>query len=132
MCKTCPITRNNLRTGIKGWETEPCAYECGENTALKYPLTPEESIKRNFWFEAPATHLEMVKNVTKSVAKVAVAAANHKVIKASKETEQQRINICTTCELFENNRCKKCGCYLAAKRKIATESCPIGKWGQET
>lgn len=46
-----------------------------------------------------------------------------------------RLDICNgnatgeVCLFFDNNRCKKCGCVFAAKLRLSTESCPIGKWG---
>ena len=40
---------------------------------------------------------------------------------------------CEKCEfLFKpTNSCKKCGCFMKVKTKVATASCPIGKWGKE-
>jgi len=40
----------------------------------------------------------------------------------------KRLDICKTCPLFENNRCRKCGCFLQAKARIKNEKCPEGKW----
>lgn len=41
-----------------------------------------------------------------------------------------RYNICLECpELVKlTNQCKLCGCFMAAKTKLKTASCPIGKW----
>lgn len=52
-------------------------------------------------------------------------------------TEQfySRIEICKGCEFWEGSgfagtgRCKKCGCSTQAKLRMATEKCPIDKWG---
>lgn len=40
---------------------------------------------------------------------------------------------CDKCEfLFKpTGNCKKCGCWMTAKTKVATAACPIGKWGKE-
>tara|TARA_Y100000310_G_C20295933_1_gene629386 strand:- start:124 stop:507 length:384 start_codon:yes stop_codon:yes gene_type:complete len=44
----------------------------------------------------------------------------------------KRWAICQECEfLTEKNRCKKCGCFMKKKTKVATVGCPIGKWGKE-
>ena len=45
----------------------------------------------------------------------------------------KRLDICKGCEfLFKpTNSCKKCGCFMDAKTKIATARCPIGKWDKE-
>lgn len=26
------------------------------------------------------------------------------------------------------SKCRECGCYIAAKTRVASESCPLGKW----
>lgn len=46
-----------------------------------------------------------------------------------------RIELCRGCEFwdaqgfFNTGRCRKCGCSTKAKLRMATASCPIGKWG---
>jgi hypothetical protein len=51
---------------------------------------------------------------------------------------EARIEICKGCELWEGSgfagtgRCKKCGCSTQAKLRMATEKCPIDKWGPVT
>lgn len=47
-----------------------------------------------------------------------------------KETAQARFDICKECEnLFKpTNTCKKCGCFMKAKVKVAAVECPVGKW----
>ena len=49
---------------------------------------------------------------------------------ASKEEHKRRLDICKSCPLYENLRCKHadCGCFVNAKAWVSTESCPIGKW----
>lgn len=41
-----------------------------------------------------------------------------------------RFNICKACpELIKlTKQCRKCGCFMAAKTKLANATCPIGKW----
>ena len=45
----------------------------------------------------------------------------------------KRWDECQKCEflLKPTNNCKKCGCFMKVKTKVATASCPIGKWGKE-
>ena len=45
----------------------------------------------------------------------------------------RRWSECEKCEflLKPTNNCKKCGCFMNVKTKVATASCPIGKWGKE-
>jgi hypothetical protein len=40
----------------------------------------------------------------------------------------KRQEMCSSCEHFTGNRCKLCGCFTEAKQRMATETCPIGKW----
>lgn len=42
----------------------------------------------------------------------------------------ERMAICNSCEfLFEPTmQCKKCGCFVKAKTRFKSFSCPIGKW----
>lgn len=48
--------------------------------------------------------------------------------KASEEFITKRLDICYSCEELESSRCRKCGCPVKHKTRIAHESCPIGKW----
>ena len=45
---------------------------------------------------------------------------------------QDRQNECSNCEYYVKSmgRCKKCGCLLKLKTRMALASCPIGKWGK--
>ena len=40
---------------------------------------------------------------------------------------------CEKCEFLikPTNSCKKCGCFMKVKTKVATARCPIGKWEKE-
>jgi hypothetical protein len=46
------------------------------------------------------------------------------------ETSTERYSICKGCPEFINlsKQCKKCGCFMSAKTKLAAASCPIGRW----
>ena len=45
----------------------------------------------------------------------------------------KRLSICHDCEHFVSatSQCKKCGCFMKVKTKIATAKCPVGKWDKE-
>ena len=45
----------------------------------------------------------------------------------------RRWNECLGCEhlIKATNTCKKCGCFMKIKHRLATSSCPVGKWGKE-
>jgi hypothetical protein len=76
----------------------------------------------------------MARNATAAAGRVITAAASGQPVQASDEEFQRRMRICGACEFLDkaSQRCVKCGCFVAAqvigKARLATESCPIGKW----
>jgi hypothetical protein len=50
--------------------------------------------------------------------------------KTTDEIADQRYDICKACpELIKiTKQCKKCGCFMNLKVKLAAAACPIGKW----
>ena len=56
-----------------------------------------------------------------------------KVIIHDESIIQARMSTCQDCEHFikATTTCKKCGCFMKVKTKLATASCPVGKWGKE-
>lgn len=46
--------------------------------------------------------------------------------------KKQRLEICKACPEFIKltHQCKKCGCLMDAKTKLADATCPLGKWGK--
>ena len=46
---------------------------------------------------------------------------------------EKRFSMCQGCEHFikATSQCKKCGCFMKVKTKLATSRCPIGKWEKE-
>jgi len=47
------------------------------------------------------------------------------------ETAQNRFETCLNCEFLIKltKTCKKYGCFMQAKTKLADAYCPVGKWG---
>lgn len=45
----------------------------------------------------------------------------------------KRFEICKSCpELISaTSQCKKCGCFMNLKTKLAEAECPLGKWHRE-
>ena len=41
---------------------------------------------------------------------------------------KMRWDLCLGCEFLKDNKCEKCGCFMKVKHKLATASCPVGKW----
>jgi predicted Zn-ribbon and HTH transcriptional regulator len=59
--------------------------------------------------------------------KAIVAAAD---LLAPEIMVEERLAICNGCDkLFRPTmQCKKCGCFVKVKIKLAASECPIGKW----
>ena len=53
------------------------------------------------------------------------------VILYDQDIIDKRRALCNECEYRFGLNCKKCGCFIKAKTKVATTSCPVGKWGKE-
>ena len=49
-----------------------------------------------------------------------------------KEIYKERLAICKSCDHYFKltGNCKKCGCFMKVKARIAPLSCPINKWGK--
>lgn len=48
--------------------------------------------------------------------------------KASPEELRERLEICSDCEIRQDKRCGKCGCFIAPKAAMRSQYCPVGKW----
>lgn len=55
-------------------------------------------------------------------------------VNVSEEKKEERLNICRSCNFFNDTvyQCKLCGCFLQIKTSWASEKCPINKWLSET
>jgi hypothetical protein len=55
--------------------------------------------------------------------------------KTQAQLVKERLAICQNCDLWDGKalngtgRCKECGCSTWAKLRMATEKCPLNKWG---
>lgn len=67
-------------------------------------------------------------NVSLSLFNVVTQAIKTGEIRASNQVVEDRINICGECEYLKTNRCSECGCFIALKAGLKSESCPKGKW----
>lgn len=56
--------------------------------------------------------------------------ANPETEWAEESVSEARYSICNSCpELIKlTKQCKKCGCFMAAKTKLAKATCPLEKW----
>jgi hypothetical protein len=78
---------------------------------------------------------KMARNATKAAFRAAAAVIVGDEIRVDETEFEDRLGICREpCELYiiegEEERCahEDCGCYLAIKAGLATETCPLNKW----
>jgi hypothetical protein len=55
---------------------------------------------------------------------------NPKTEYAEEKLAKDRMSICMTCPqlIKATKQCKKCGCFMHLKTKLAEATCPLGKW----
>jgi hypothetical protein len=53
-----------------------------------------------------------------------------RVERVADDVAEARFDACKNCEFLikATNQCKKCGCFMHLKTKLAGAVCPIGKW----
>jgi hypothetical protein len=75
------------------------------------------------------------KNVGGAISRAVKALATNQPVLAPVDATSIRAQTCATCPdstprdaAVKDRRCTACGCFLAAKIALATESCPKGKW----
>lgn len=76
----------------------------------------------------PVSLSQKAANITGATFRVAKAVFKGADVIASASEIDRRMAICQSCEFFTGTTCKKCGCLASFKTKLATETCPIGKW----
>jgi len=81
---------------------------------------------QKLWSEPGPTFVEQVKKVGKATAAWIAAGSPLRTTEELAECNA----ICQACPEYQPllNRCGKCGCFLSAKARMATETCPLGKW----
>lgn len=69
-------------------------------------------------------------NSAKAAGRVVKAIAKREPVQVSGEEQARRLAICHACEHYDSSqdRCRKCGCRVNWKARLATEHCPINLW----
>ena len=72
----------------------------------------------------------MVANLGAEVVNNIKSVASGQPFRVEDEEAKKRRSICETCEFFNKSqeRCTKCGCFMAVKVYLKASHCPIGKW----
>lgn len=100
-----------------------------EASPVTFPPAPIQATKD---IEIPSlpTMTQMAKNVTKSLWKTTKGVVKGQGLKVTTEEAEKRLTICNSCQFFRqrDQRCSRCGCYMAIKTYLKAESCPVGKW----
>ncbi len=57
---------------------------------------------------------------------------NKNMNRAPSDVQQERLSICQSCPFYRKKvgQCKKCGCIMPQKVKLADATCPVHKWGK--
>jgi hypothetical protein len=76
---------------------------------------------------------EQAKNLGTSLHGLLSKAMQGNRLLAPRDTQLARLEECKKCEFYEPNdqRCKKCGCFMKFKVTMSYEKCPLDKWGPD-
>ena len=87
------------------------------------------------YFQAKYKSTEEIDQTTKQQKSGMKGIANRfkNVLLHDQDIIDKRLEICNDCEfLFKpTGTCKKCGCFVSKKTRVATVACPVDKWGKE-
>jgi len=72
----------------------------------------------------------MAKTFSQSVVRNIQSVASGNALKLTEQDANARLEVCKKCEFFNSiqQRCNKCGCFMAIKTYLKAEKCPIGRW----
>ncbi len=68
--------------------------------------------------------IEMAANFAKAITSHVADGAKH----VPTEQMEARLEVCSLCPLRADDRCSKCGCFIAEKAKWRSSECPLAKW----
>jgi len=74
--------------------------------------------------------IDMTRNLASTAKNVIQSVAAGNPMNVSEEEANRRKNICEGCNFYNKpqQRCTKCGCFLAVKAYLRAANCPLGKW----
>jgi hypothetical protein len=73
---------------------------------------------------------QMAKNVVQTAVDTVKTVAAGNSFNMTQDVINKRKEICNSCEFYNKNqdRCTKCGCFMAIKTYLRAATCPLGKW----
>ena len=72
--------------------------------------------------------VEMGKNLAKTLTDTVKSVVAGEGAMTAEDQASARLKICQSCEFYVNERCTKCGCFMAVKTHLKAANCPVGKW----
>lgn len=57
---------------------------------------------------------------------------NDDSIMCTLDEKNERLKICQSCSLLQNDICEKCGCLIDVRASYKDADCPMGKWHVNT
>lgn len=138
---TCRCRQHKCALG-KGTEGYVTTWEC--SICLGYVDQAGHATDKGLATEdtAPLQHgdapagpslLRRLGNAAKAAVRVVDQAAHGRDVKVPAEEAAARLAICRACDRYKalTQTCEHpdCGCFLPVKTTLATEVCPLGKWG---
>ena len=73
---------------------------------------------------------QMAQNVVKTAVDTVKTVAAGNSFNATQDIINKRKQICNSCDYYNKaqDRCTKCGCFMAVKTYLRASSCPLKKW----
>lgn len=101
-----------------------------EQLKAKLDAPKINQLQGKMFSNAYPSNTQMAKNLGNSIIRNVQSVASGNSFKVTEGEANARLEICKTCEFFNatQQRCSKCGCYMAVKTYLKAESCPVGKW----
>ena len=102
-----------------------------DKNALKQSLQNSRIAKLQSSNKPPTPSMgAMTRNFAQSVVRNVQSVAAGNPLRLTEQEANIRLEICKGCEFFNSaqQRCNKCGCFMAIKTYLKAEKCPIGKW----
>jgi len=71
-------------------------------------------------------------NARQAARRVLGRALRGQPLRVSSDEARRRLAICASCSSYRasDKTCAECGCYIAAKARLASEQCPTSKWNE--
>jgi hypothetical protein len=117
---------------------KPRQFSNEEISSIIHKQRDARILQRAAFLSVGGPALPGVSEQVKSLAKSGLNWAKKGFVLVNEEQLNSRLAECSSCEFWDpkaflgTGRCQKCGCSTQAKLRMATEKCPIDKWGPVT